>query len=1042
MERFWRKLGYSLGRHWKIVVLAVVLVTILLGIGATQIQFATGQDSYLNSDSQIAIDNREYQDLFGGEAVILLFSANKPDVDISDLFVGDNLTKLQQINADLATVEEAESVVSPLTSLTFSQALIGAEQFGPAANALLRAPGRDEAGAEARSADTAISLARNEAVPDNRQIGNPAWNELLIFDNTGYRVDAGGKPVAPADDQRHIRLSLASTFPNMRTAVGGVILVGNASLDEQSAGTQQVLDHLRGVQLDGFDLTVTGSPVYLKEINDYLQGGMLKLGIAAIVVMAIILWLIFKVRWRLLPLLAVILGVVWSFSILGLIGIDLSLVTIAGLPILIGLGIDFAIQVHNRIEEEVLLDREEHPISETMANLAPVMIAATITGVAAFIALRISKVPMIRDFGVLLAIGIVVLVITGIVVPGSALGVREFKSRTGGEPKGLWVEHVVVKLGSLPVKVAPIIAVLGVGLFIGGVLVEQDTRIESDPIKWINQDSQVVQDINRLEDETGFSSTLGILVEANNVYDQQVIDLMWDFTQDAEARDEVVSTSSLVSTMGKILQVPGATPISPSETDIYESSAVMPQDVAEPLVHFEDGQGQELPVVDCIVRPDPNDPAAMLPPANPNCIPTAAQINLRLAPSSLEQRAVLVESLADDLQQRIDTLDIPATSILLEQLPPDQAPVRAVPAGLATVGIGLLDNLSANRAALTYLALSLAGLWLVLRTRSLGRAVLALVPVFLAIGISSLAVWALDITLSPLTTVSGPLVVASVAEFSVLIMGRHIEERQDGLGPVDAIHMAARRTGRAFFTSALTIIGGFAVLILSSLPLLRDFGIIVTLNVTVALLSALVLMPPMLVWADQLGFLNLKDQEDIPGAVKLAATMPGPATPAAVVGVLAFGGGAVASYVSADTSKGETTQVSYAPVATTTTTSTTTTTTTTTTTAPPPGETAAPTTENTGPVVDPTPFPTERPTTAVAGLLFDRLVEQGVEPNVANCAITTAYETADEATLISMGIATPTPEALAIVIKGAQDCGIPDEAIDGAIKAQWPDYQG
>jgi hypothetical protein len=97
---------------------------------------------------------------------------------------------------------------------------------------------------------------------------------------------------------------------------------------------------------------------------------------------------------------------------------------------------------------------------------------------------------------------------------------------------------------------------------------------------------------------------------------------------------------------------------------------------------------------------------------------------------------------------------------------------------------------------------------------------------------------------------------------------------------------------------------------------------------------------------------------------------------------------------------------------------------------------------NTGPVVDPTPFPTERPTTPVAGLLFDQLTKQGVAPNVANCAITTAYQTADEATLINMGIATPTPEALAIVIKGAQDCGIPQEAIDGAIHAQWPDYQG
>jgi hypothetical protein len=31
-------------------------------------------------------------------------------------------------------------------------------------------------------------------------------------------------------------------------------------------------------------------------------------------------------------------------------------------------------------------------------------------------------------------------------------------------------------------------------------------------------------------------------------------------------------------------------------------------------------------------------------------------------------------------------------------------------------------------------------------------------------------------------------------------------------------------------------------------------------------------------------------------------------------------------------------------------------------------------------------------------LLFDQLTKQGVAPNVANCAITTAYQTADEAT--------------------------------------------
>jgi uncharacterized membrane protein YdfJ with MMPL/SSD domain len=42
-----------------------------------------------------------------------------------------------------------------------------------------------------------------------------------------------------------------------------------------------------------------------------------------------------------------------------------------------------------------------------------------------------------------------------------------------------------------------------------------------------------------------------------------------------------------------------------------------------------------------------------------------------------------------------------------------------------------------------------------------------------------------------------------------------------------------------------------AVIATSSLPLLRDFGLVVAMNVAVALLSALVVLPPMLVWADQ-----------------------------------------------------------------------------------------------------------------------------------------------------------------------------------------------
>jgi hydrophobe/amphiphile efflux-3 (HAE3) family protein len=1002
MEQRWRSLAVAVGKHWKVVAAVVAVISAaLVALGATRLEFATGQDSYLNPDSQIAIDNVAFQDEFGGETVILLFTASDDGTDVSDLFAGANLAELRRLNAALAEVGDVRSVVTPLTSLVFSDALVA----GAGQTALLSAPSRDDAGADARTADISLSLARLGDIPNDRRgldasaggaEPDPAWIDLLIFGNDGFSV-VDGAAVPPADADRAIRRSLAGTFPDQATAVGGVVLGGNLDLDRQSAATQRVLDVLRTATFEGFDLTVTGSPVYLKEINDYLKGGMLTLGVTALVAMAVVLVVMFKVRWRLLPLLAVIVGILWTFSFLGLIGISLSLVTISGLPILIGVGIDFAIQIHNRVEEEVTLDREEHPIAETLANLVPPLIAAALAGVCAFVALRISKVPMIRDFGVLLAVGIVVLAAVGVIVPASALGIREWRSRTTDRGESL-VERVVVKLGSLPVSWGLALVAVSVVVFVGGIVAETRTRIESDPIRWIDQNSEVVRDVDRLVDETGFATTLGVIVRANNVFDPAVVELIHEFTIAAEERPEVITSSSLVNTMAKILVVDGASVIAPTSADIVGAAEAMPPDIARALINA-DG--------------------------------TAAQVNLRLAAGSLEDRAVLVADLAADLDRRIAELDLPADSILLASSSDTRPPVSATPAGLATVGIGLLENLSANRAALTYLALTLAGLFVLLRFRSLSRALLALVPVFLGVGASSLIVGLLGIQLSPLTTVSGPLIIASCTEFSVLIMGRYLEERQRGLTIDDANRTAASRTGRAFFVSAATTIAGFATLIISPLPLLRDFGLIVTLNVAIALAAALVVMPPMLSWVDSKGWLGVDEQVDPTRSVRLASPIPGEQTMLFGVGTVAMAVGAGVVYGAADTSRGSATTVEYAAVALPTTT--------TTTTLPPP--TTVPTTVEgqapDGPKVDPGGFPDTPPEGAIAAVLFQRLQEQGVAGNVAHCAIVTAYAVADETTLIGLGIADGNPDALAIVVQGGLDCGIPQDVIDAAIAAQF-----
>jgi uncharacterized protein len=804
MRRVWAWMGLNFGKHAGIVGAIGLAITLVLGLGATKLDFATGQDSYLNKDEQVYKDNVAYQDLFGGQAMLTLFTM-EGGRDVVDLFTPENIEHMQQVDEQLHAVDGVEAVVTPLTALQFTQNLAVSDSGDPtqsvAGQALLGARERepDPAAQEVRAADALTTLQRLNAVPeDQRTFENPEWVRFLLFDNRG-----------------EIRKSLRPFFTDETHAQLVTRLVGNASLEDEGTASEQVQDITLAEPFDGADVTSTGAPVLLKDLNDYLRGGMLTLGAIAAGIMVVILLLLFGVRWRLLPLAVILIGLVWAFGLAGYLGIPLSVVTIAGLPVMLGVGIDYAIQMHSRIEEEVVIDRAAHPIQEASVNLGPALLVVTFDAVFAFLALRFARVPMIRDFGLLLAVGIAVICIASIVVPLAALGIREYRSPTQGKDFSRGnLARLVVWLGSLPTRLALPIAVASAAVFAGGIIVEDDLTIQSDPEQWVNQDTQVIHDIDTVKTETGSSAELGIFVESDDLFSDETAAFVTDFANEqlAALPDDLLTASSLVTTVSFLLEMPDTTVLAPTGEDVRRAYDVAPPDIQTALVN-----------------------------------PDAGAFNMvfRTAPGSLDHRAVYVNDIRDELQ-----------SGTLENGDPIPQSVRATPSGLAVVGVGLLENIEANRILLTYLAIAFVFAYLVLRLRSFVRALLSMVPVLTAVGAASLIAWIFDLQLSPMTAVGGPLVVAVCTEFTSLILLRFIEERRRGYSPEEAMDVTARRTGRAFIVSALTAISGVAVIAFSSLPLLRDFGTIVAMNVAVALVSALVFLPPMLVWAENRGWVT------------------------------------------------------------------------------------------------------------------------------------------------------------------------------------------
>jgi predicted RND superfamily exporter protein len=179
----------------------------------------------------------------------------------------------------------------------------------------------------------------------------------------------------------------------------------------------------------------------------------------------------------------------------------------------------------------------------------------------------------------------------------------------------------------------------------------------------------------------------------------------------------------------------------------------------------------------------------------------------------------------------------------------------------------------------------MAGVFLVLLAvrRSRRAAAVPLIPIALASGWSGAILFflgllpgPLEVDLNPMSVTLGALVIAISTEFSVLLSSRYSQEREAGAGPARAVELAYASTGAAVLASGTTAIAGFAVLVVSNIRMLRDFGIVTVVDLTAALLGVMLVLPAALLWAEQHGPFTLRDLDPRPVLRELWDARPAP----------------------------------------------------------------------------------------------------------------------------------------------------------------------
>jgi hydrophobe/amphiphile efflux-3 (HAE3) family protein len=544
-------------------------------------------------------------------------------------------------------------------------------------------------------------------------------------------------------------------------------------------------------------ITVTGTPALMKSIMDEMNASQGKIMLLAAVLMVVALLLVFRhVKWPLLPIPIVFLGIIWTFGAMGLFHIPMTMVSFSAFPLLIGIGIDYAIQFHNRIDEE--FSKGQSPVRaaiNTVNHVAfPVMVALIVT-VAGFVALLNSSVPMIRDFGKLCIIGLFMCYLSSLFVGVTVLWLGE--KRTGarrkkavskmesGSDSGSAIGSCVEKTAGICIEKWRAVLAVALIFALAGNYLDSLVPVETDTKNYIPQDLPPLVDFKHMSNIYGGTDSIQFIVQGDDLTDPNNLQWMDDFSNYLQkSRDQVYGATSIVT---YIKQSAGGT-IPNNRTEIREIINLLPNNVKEKYL-----SGHNAGMIDV------------------NLGQTASNLGL----------------------ENFDRLTREFERDLAWMTPPPGISVKMT--GDTVVRTTTITALTTGRVEMSLLGLVLIFILLLVIYRDLIKALLPVLPMLVVIGWMGGVMYLGGMKYTPLTATLGALVLGVGSEYAILMMERFYEELHNVGDPYEALKITANRIGSALVASGLTVVFGFAALITSPFNITNNFGLVTVMAIIFAL---------------------------------------------------------------------------------------------------------------------------------------------------------------------------------------------------------------
>ena len=556
----------------------------------------------------------------------------------------------------------------------------------------------------------------------------------------------------------------------------------------------------------GLSVTITGQPVFENAAFGLMLPEMITLFAGAFALIFGVVYLVMRSKvergWHVfLPLGTAMTALIYMMGAMGVLGYDFNAIMLGVMPIALGLGIDYGLQIQTRYLEERSNGRA--PVeaaglaARTTGRALLIAMGTTVVGLGS---LLVSEVPPVQQFGVTSAVSVFAsMVLSVTLLP--ALLVRFDGGATADASRGSADEDRLETLtGLLTRRVTagkPLMTLLIAFLLVsGGAYAYPQVEPRQQMMDFWPQNLDAKEDLERLEDTVDGSKVVYVVVETDRAYTPETFREVATYQRLMLENPNVNAVSSPVTAVRT--RNGGSVPETQYRLDASLRAV---------------RDGGPTPIR------DPSDhPSKLL---------------LTFYVDDVEGEPV--RTLIDEFEGNADYTLTTA----------DEVRVTGKPVLNRTV----IENVTAGLTPMTLLSFALGFAFLAVAFRSLkiSAVLIAAVAGSAALLVTG-AMYLVGIPWNPLTITMSSLTLGIGVDYGVHVFERFEHEVAEcGRSRLDAATTAVTKLSRPVIGSSFTTIFGFGVLTLSEFPVLANFGVTTVFAIALSLVAAFAILPAALV---------------------------------------------------------------------------------------------------------------------------------------------------------------------------------------------------